>query len=187
MTGLETPVDIVISTSKDTETFESFDLGKIDVESTESPRRYVFCVRSNTPNFETFSVTLAYTTNIGFSYTLYHAAPDDGGDVTYLGSNYRMGAAVEGEFLNPDGEDPTLGEGDPEDRYFKSTYGEYREVQKYGVPLYWKTTERMTVTVEEIDGHPVSYHYFILEVSWEDDTLFNRKETDMLYIKASSE
>lgn len=191
VTRVETPVLIEIGTS-DEGRFEPFDMGKIDVENNELHyQEYVFCVYSKMDPTLEYGLYLAHTTNIGFEYTLYRADQDgeSGVIVEYLDEEYTKGTELTGKYLNLEPGSDLLAKTD--DQYYLRTYGSYDNVQEYGVPLYWESDDTMclsdgddTVTIEETD---YQCDYYILRVSWDPEkVVFNRKETDMVYIMAQS-
>lgn len=187
LTGVETPVMIEIGTSENGE-FEPFDMGKIDVEDPSGYKEYVFCVYSEKGSGIIYDLYLAHTTNIGFRYSLFPAivvGSPAGADITYLGQSYTKGSEITGSYLNETGSD---GLAKTDDQYYVRTYGTYDTVQKYGVPLYWKTDSHLSLdTTITVDGKEYDCRYYILRVSWDTDVLkLNRKETDMFYIMAQS-
>ena len=157
----------------------------IDVENKTTYKDYVFSVSGEFVKH--YKLQLAFTTNNQFTFELYRAS-DEGpdsidGSVVYTthGENeevityYIQGSALSGTYLNKDG-NSILGKTD--DDYYEQTYGEYENVNKYAVPLYWQTTD----TIDLDDGTAFT-HYFILRVKTNNKEL-NDRETDIICIAA---
>lgn len=197
LTRVEAPISIEIGTSNEGE-FAYLDLGKIDVETSQSYREYVFNVWTKCDETIDYYLYLAHTTNIGFEYTLYEASEyTSGTKITYLGEDYTKGTQVTGAYFNEKQDSVTGEEGlgktyADNDEYYIGTYRDYTNVQKYGIPLYWKSTNsyRLNDDSERVSVDGTEYHsnYYVLRVSWDPEVVkFNRKETDMIYFMVRSD
>ena len=162
----------------DMQDIEQLELGTIDVSGDQKTKDVVFCVYSAEKG-KNYDLQLAHTTNISFTYSIYKASsPIEGGDVTYLGKQYKKGELLPGGYLNlaADGKHAT-------NAYHNNTYGEYNNVQQAAEPLYWKSKEQETLTNKKDEREEFYVNYYILHISW-DETVQNNKETDMIYLMA---
>ena len=162
----------------DMQDIEQLELGTIDVSGDQKTKDVVFCVYSAEKG-KKYDLQLAHTTNIGFTYSIYKASsPIEGGDVTYLGKQYKKGELLPGGYLNlaADGKHAT-------NAYHNNTYGEYNNVQQAAEPLYWKSKEQETLSNKKDEREEFYVNYYILHISW-DETVQNNKETDMIYLMA---
>ena len=161
----------------DMQDIEQLELGTIDVSGNQKTKDVVFCVYSAEQG-KNYYLQLAHTTNIGFNYSIHKASLlTEGGDVTYLGKQYKKGNLLSGNYLNL-----------AEDRkhatktYHATTYGTYGNVQQAAEPLYWKSANQEALPQgSKTDSGYVNY--YILRISW-DETVQNNKETDMIYLMA---
>ncbi len=181
MTKINIPYALKLGAGN-TRPIQELELSNIDVSGEQKYKDIVFCVYSSQENKE-YHLQLAHTSNIGFTYKIYHASKDENGSVNYLKENYRQGDKLEGRYLNQRDDSKYA-----TDRFHGTTYGSYDSVQISAEPLYWKTTEKQTLDKETsaittIDEDKYYVHYYILRISW-DDTVQNNKETDMIYIMA---
>ena len=143
------------------------ELGDIDVTQ-ESPRRYVFSVVSVDADF--YQLQLAHTTNIPFTYTIYHAdLVPKGGMIQISGYGYNRGVELVGKHLNKGST------GKADSALHKQTYDGYNNVQENAEPLYWQSESVKVI------NRDYQRDYYILEISWEPG-LKNNKETDMVYL-----
>lgn len=152
------------------------DLGEIDVEDGTYRRRYVFAVASK--DGENYYLQLAHTTNIPFTYTIYESSTESSSGTdfeTVDGTDYFVGKKVTGSYLNPSEGDPKLAD----KTYHDETYGAYGNVQKNAEPLYWKSAS------QSFTQSSLPYiSYYVLEVNWEGQNIYNTKETDLIYLMA---
>ena len=94
--------DILSIKAGDMQDIEQLELGTIDVSGDQKTKDVVFCVYSAEPG-KSYDLQLAHTTNIGFTYSIYKSSsPTEGGDITYLGKQYKIGELLHGEYLNLD-------------------------------------------------------------------------------------
>ena len=161
----------------DMQDIEKLELGTIDVSGDQKTKDVVFCVYSAEQG-KSYYLQLAHTTNIGFTYSIYKSSsPTQGGDITYLGKQYKKGDLLQGGYLNL-AEDQKHATKD----YHNITYGKYDNVQQAAEPLYWKSDERETLP-GKANANALYVNYYILHISW-DETVQNNKETDMVYLMA---
>ena len=162
----------------DMQDIEQLELGTIDVSGNQKTKDVVFCVYSAEQG-KNYYLQLAHTTNIGFNYSIHKASLlTEGGDVTYLGKQYKKGELLPGAYLNlaADGKHAT-------NAYHNNTYGEYKNVQQAAEPLYWKSNAQETLPEKKDASEEFYVNYYILHISW-DETVQNNKETDMIYLMA---
>ena len=161
----------------DMQDIEKLELGTIDVSGDQKSKDVVFCVYSAEQG-KRYYLQLAHTTNIGFTYSISKALPDAGGDITYLGKQYKKGELLQGEYLNlaADGKHATQA-------YHNITYEKYNNVQQAAEPLYWKSNAQETLPEKKDASEEFYVNYYILYISW-DETVQNNKETDMIYLMA---
>lgn len=158
----------------------------IDVDTDAEYYDYVFCVFGKM--ISGYKIQLAYTTNNQFSYEIYRATEsqvESAGAVAYETHTETprtyyyttSGVALAGSFLN----DRTVdGETLADSSYHTRTYGSYSNVDQYGEPLYWQTTN---VEPGYLRGDFINY--YILRV-WVNDKATNDRETDVICIAAKS-
>lgn len=159
----------------DAKPVQQLELSNIDVSGEQKSKDVVFCVYSKKPGTR-YHLQLAHTTNIGFRYEIEKAELSDSGEISYLGKQYRRGAALAGSYLNQ-GSD-----GYATKQYHTETYGKYDKVQKAAEPLYWQTGHE-EVLPETPENAELYINYYILHISW-DESVQNNKETDMIYLMA---
>ena len=181
MTKINIPYALKLGAGN-TRPIQELELSNIDVSGEQKYKDIVFCVYSSQENRE-YDLQLAHTSNIGFTYNIYHASKDENGSVNYLKENYSQGAELKGSYLNKQ-----EGSKYATDEFHRTTYDAYNNVQKSAEPLYWKTTDKQTLNkttsaITTIDEDTYYVDYYILRILW-DDTVQNNKETDMIYIMA---
>ena len=181
MTKINIPYALKLGAGN-TRPIQELELSNIDVSGEQKYKDIVFCVYSSQENRE-YDLQLAHTSNIGFTYNIYHASKDENGSVNYLKENYSQGAELKGSYLNKQ-----EGSKYATDEFHRTTYDAYNNVQKSAEPLYWKTTDKQTLNkttsaITTIDEDTYYVDYYILRILW-DDTVQNNKETDIIYIMA---
>lgn len=182
MTKINIPYALKLGAGN-TRPIQELELSNIDVSGEQKYKDIVFCVYSSQENRE-YDLQLAHTSNIGFTYNIYHASKDENGSVNYLKENYSQEAELKGRYLNKQADSKYATDG-----FHGKTYGSYSNVQISAEPLYWKTTEKQILNEKNsaitkiIDEDKYYVDYYILRISW-DDTVQNNKETDMIYIMA---
>lgn len=103
----------------------------------------------------------------------------EGEDIYYKIS----GSAIAGIIPNETASNSNLGKNN--DYYYSDTYGSYRNVNKYAVPLYWQMASTVDIS-KEVDGQQVRDdfpHFYILRVIFGDKEI-NDRETDIICIAA---
>ena len=183
----------------------NFDLSDIDIENIAegTPELRIFTVSPGDYKMK-YKLQLAHTTNIPFTYKIYHTLSGTKADhdVAYSrlsGSGdtfyYKKGAEITLTARNSDitnksyyGREVAIT--DQEDYYFSNTYSVGIDTPElYAVPVYAQSGTLSPGSNEN------GYDYYILEISWNQEeaaTRFsewneavNKKETDMIYITAS--
>lgn len=103
----------------------------------------------------------------------------EGEDIYYKIS----GSAIAGIIPNETASNSNLGKNN--DYYYSDTYGSYRNVNKYAIPLYWQMASTVDIS-KEVDGQQVRDdfpHFYILRVIFGDKEI-NDRETDIICIAA---
>lgn len=190
MTLINEPFALEIGAG-DAQDIAELKLSNIDVTEADH-KDVVFCVFSRYMQ-TSYHLQLAHTTNIGFKYTIYPAGKSSSGvsgAIEYLKDYYTIGEnPVVGKYLNAADTSNRLAKpsGDYHDKTYPvsgGTSGGYTNVQKYAEPLYWKTTDPLTLpTTSDGVGHYIDY--YVLRISW-DKSIQNNKETDMIYLMAEA-
>jgi len=180
-----------------------FKLSGIDVgdEGEAGARDYVFCVEGE--DITRYNLQIAHTTNIDFTYTLYKAHTDPLGEVEYTaedGTIVRYKKAM--EFTETYGDYINRGTtGSPSNRkigttaYRSASYADADSRQRFAEPLYWQTKEAIDVNAldtsdgnrkynEAVGSEKAFLNYYVLRISWAENSVTNDKETDMIYITA---
>lgn len=194
-TKIHTPYKLLIAAGHKEDVI-NFDLGTIDAEKSTS-ENYVFAVYGKA--LEGYTLQLAHTTNIPFTYTIYSAEEKedepDKYQVAYTTSDaktyyYVSKGKLDGSYINRSTES---GIADSTDHAL--TYSDYDKVQKNAEPLYWQGklaaptlgTDGLYVyennaTKDDEEGNFI--HYYILNVTWTEGAVKNDKETDIVYLTA---
>lgn len=185
VTPVDTPTMLVLG-SGNKEDISRFSLGDIDVETDEKSKDYVFCVYSESnPDYK---IGIAHTTNIDFKYSIYNATlSEDNTGLLYIKQDgksqfYTKGNIVNINWLNEQNSYQAAQSGD----YYNYTYGGSEKVQSDAVPIYGKVLESV---IHHDDRDKGFCDYYILHVDWTDvaDKIRNNKETDIIYIIATSD
>ncbi len=189
-----------------------FTIPKIDVSDTTKPKKeiYPFAVAGEYVNH--FTLQLAHTTNVPFTYKIYEANVydnDDDGRVEYkVGEQWTefatltfdqrkkngvslqgttlylgRGTLVNGTYLN----ETSAGSKLASSKYHEETFGEYSKtyVQDNAEPLYWQKSGITSVPDSSSWGAKPFFKTFVLEIDWTNVTdEYNKKETDVIYISA---
>jgi hypothetical protein len=176
----------------------SLDLGEINVMSETKQEEYIFCVygTSRSP----YTLQLAHTTNIPFTYTIYPATESsDGTGVKYVDTtntawyySYDSNTPLAGNYLNRDTTSVNLVANDD---YQALTYplangtSAYTNVQKNAKPLYWQAhvtpTASETYSLANTSSNAFR-DYYVLVISW-GDKLTISKETDIVYLSVGQD
>ena len=205
LTWIKTPICLDIRSGNDHD-IAYLDLGSIDADTQNRTIERVFCVYGEP--VDVYSLQLSYTTNIPFYYDIYRAsyAPEDGNVVfTYTDENgehtekfsYASNSTpvIEAKPLN------TMSEQDIADHQRHTlSYGDEKgqnpvdksKVQSNAEPLYWLAQENgldvmnpKNVQTNTTTGTAYFCDYYVIKISWDQNTVINDKETDMIYLTAS--
>jgi hypothetical protein len=195
-TKIHTPYKLLIAAGHKEDVI-NFDLGTIDAEKSTS-ENYVFAVYGKA--LEGYTLQLAHTTNIPFTYTIYSAEekkdkPDEY-QAAYTSSDnamtyyYVSTGVLDGKYINRSTES-NIADGTKH----ALTYSDYDNVQKNAEPLYWQGN--LAAPTLDTDGRYIYannatendeegnfIHYYILNVTWTKGTVKNDKETDIVYLTA---
>lgn len=204
VTWIKTPIILTIGAGNHHD-IQYLDMGDIDVNSGHSAD-YVFCVYGEP--IDIYSLQLAHTTNIAFSYDVYRANIASASDDKAVSFVYMSnGEQMTENFSRADAEPvisakPITEMQEDEIKRHQShslSYGdekgrnpvETKYVQSNAEPLYWLACEEggnamkpRNVDKKE-DGSFYFCDYYILHVSWKDGAVANDKETDIVYLTAS--
>ncbi len=167
----------------------NFKMSGIDVTKGNS-KDFVFCVEGE--DITKYSIQLAHTTNINFTYTIYRATEtndttkveydlESGDQKVYYDKTALLSGATVNESTDAVVSSRKLGN----TSYKVKSYDDEDTRQKFAEPLYWQS---VSITANE---SPYDYNsderafvnYYVLTVSWGADVT-NDKETDMIYLTA---
>ena len=186
LTKIQSPAALSIGAGNK-ESCAYIDMSGIDVSDPDvTSKEFVFSVYSSV--LGNYKIQLAHTTNIPFTYRRYKAtACDENGErvenlVVYhskLDSTeyyYTKGEEITGSYINRESTEFLA-----DSTQHEATYGKYNNVQKNAEPLYWQNDTAIKAEEKDEKGF---VDYYVLEVSWQNGTVKNDKETDMVYITA---
>ncbi len=211
LTWIKTPIRLEIGSGNNHD-MAYLDMGSIDADTPEHSMTYVFCVYGEP--IDMYSLQLAYTTNIPFYYEVYRAQlstseqttsgnivkvpftyTDDSGEhtenFTYDSSSTPVISAKplnkmdEAETKKHQSHDLSYGDENGQNAINSS------KVQKNAEPLYWLANENNLDVLNPINkgknafGGDCFCDYFVLRVYWDENTVSNDKETDMVYLTVS--
>ena len=211
LTWIKTPIRLEIGSGNNHD-MAYLDMGSIDADTPEHSMTYVFCVYGEP--IDMYSLQLAYTTNIPFYYEVYRAQlstseqttsgnivkvpftyTDDSGEhtenFTYDTSSTPVISAKplnkmdEAETKKHQSHDLSYGDENGQNAINSS------KVQKNAEPLYWLANENNLDVLNPINkgknafGGDCFCDYFVLRVYWDENTVSNDKETDMVYLTVS--
>ena len=204
LTWIKTPIRLDIRSGNDHD-IAYLDLGSIDADTPGRTIERVFCVYGEPVDI--YSLQLAYTTNIAFYYDIYRAsyAPDNGDVVfTYTDENgdhterFRYDESEQVIAAKPLGkmskeeiaahQSHTLSYGD--DKGLNPV--DMSRVQSNAEPLYWLAGDNglSVMKPQNIQNHEVTNSayfcdYYVIKIHWDEGTVINDKETDMVYLTVS--
>lgn len=211
LTWIKTPIRLEIGSGNNHD-MAYLDMGSIDTDTPEHSMTYVFCVYGEP--IDMYSLQLAYTTNIPFYYEVYRAQlstseqttsgnivkvpftyTDDSGEhtenFTYDSSSTPVISAKplnkmdEAEIKKHQSHDLSYGDENGQNAINSS------KVQKNAEPLYWLANENNLDVLNPKNkgknafGGDCFCDYFVLRVYWDENTVSNDKETDMVYLTVS--
>lgn len=204
-TWIKTPIRLEIG-SGNNHSIVHLDMGSIDADNETHSADYVFCVYGEPVDL--YSLQLAYTTNIAFSYDIYRAEyiPSGGGNVAFTYNdgtgektesfqyNTASQAVISAKPLSELSADErkkhqshNLSYGDEEGKALANNV----KVQSNAEPLYWLASENNLNVLKpkniqnNSSGNQYFLDYFVIHVSWKKGTVINNKETDMVYLTVS--
>ena len=205
LTWIKTPIRLDIGSGNNHD-IAYLDLGSIDADTESRTIERVFCVYGEPVDI--YSLQLSYTTNIAFYYDIYRASydPDNGNVVfTYTDSkgdhtekfSYDTNSTpvIQAKPLNQMDETEiaahqshTLSYGDEKGLNSVDT----SKVQSNAEPLYWLASENglnvmkpQNVQTNEVTNSAYFCDYYVLKIHWDEGSVINDKETDMVYLTVS--
>lgn len=182
------------------------DMGDLDV-SLGTSADYVFCVYGEPVDI--YSLQLAYTTNIAFSYDIYRAQLAESTAPQAVTFSYMDGETRRSEYFTRVSENTVISakplyklsaDQIEEHQSHNLSYGDDKGrnpidsqyVQSNAEPLYWLAYEGGVSAlnpynkgIRDDSGKSYFCDYYILHISWEEGHVVNDKETDMVYLTAS--
>lgn len=211
LTWIKTPIRLEIGSGNNHD-IAYLDMGSIDADTQDHSMNYVFCVYGEP--IDMYSLQLAYTTNIPFYYEVYRAQlstseqttsdnmvtvpftyTDENGEhtenFTYDKSSTPVISAKplskmdEAEITKHQSHDLSYGDENGQNAVDRS------RVQKNAEPLYWLANENNLDVLNPKNkgknafGGDCFCDYFVLRVYWDENTVSNDKETDMVYLTVS--
>lgn len=204
LTWIKTPIRLDIRSGNDHD-IAYLDLGSIDADTPGRTIERVFCVYGEPVDI--YSLQLAYTTNIAFYYDIYRASYDpDNGKVVFTYTDEKgdhterfsydeseqviaakpLGKMSKGEIAAH--QSHTLSYGD--DKGLNPV--DMSRVQSNAEPLYWLAGENglNVMKPQNIQNHEVTNSayfcdYYVIKIHWDEGTVINDKETDMVYLTVS--
>ena len=204
LTWIKTPVRLDIRSGNNHD-IVYLDLGSIDADTPDRTIERVFCVYGEPVDI--YSLQLAYTTNIAFYYDIYRASydPDNGkvvftytdkdGDHTEKFSYEESAKVIAAKPLNKMNEtelavhqNHTLSYGDDKGLNPVDT----SKVQSNAEPLYWLASENglnvmrpKNMQTNSTTNSAYFCDYYVMKIYWDERTVINDKETDMVYLTVS--
>ena len=205
LTWIKTPIRLDIGSGNNHD-IAYLDLGSIDADTPNRTIERVFCVYGEPVDI--YSLQLAYTTNIPFYYDIYRASYDpDNGNVsfTYADEN---GNHTEKFSYDPNSTPviqakPLNTMNETEIAAHQShalSYGDDNgknpvkasKVQSNAEPLYWLASENglnvmkpQNVQTNNTTQSTYFCDYYVIKIHWDEGTVINDKETDMVYLTVS--
>lgn len=211
LTWIKTPIRLEIGSGNNHD-IAYLDMGSIDAETPDRTMTYVFCVYGEP--IDMYSLQLAYTTNIPFYYEVYRAQlstseqttsgnivkvpftyTDNSGEhtenFTYVSSSTPVISAkplskmTTEEITKHQSHDLSYGDENGQNAVDRS------RVQKNAEPLYWLANENNLDVLNPKNKRTNTFggdcfcDYFVLRVYWDENTVSNDKETDMVYLTVS--
>ena len=205
LTWIKTPICLNIRSGNDHD-IAYLDLGSIDADTKDREVYRVFCVYGEPVDI--YSLQLAYTTNIAFYYDIYRAsyAPETGNvDFTYTDET-----GDHTEKFSYDPESTPVIQAKPLNKLNETeiaahqshtlSYGDDKgqkpvdegKVQSNAEPLYWLANENglnvmnpQNVKKNSETGTAYFCDYYVIKIHWDEGTVINDKETDMVYLTVS--
>ncbi|MBD8969527.1 MAG: hypothetical protein EGR88_11125 [Ruminococcus sp. SR1/5] len=204
LTWIKTPIRLEIGSGNNHD-IAYLDLGSIDADTSSREIERVFCVYGEPVDI--YSLQLSYTTNIAFYYDIYRAnyAPDNGNVVfTYTDADgdhtERFGYASDTPVIATKPLNKMNATEIAAHQSHTLSYGDEKglnpvnsgKVQSNAEPLYWLASEDRlnvlnpkNVKENETTGSAFFCDYYVLKIHWDEGTVINDKETDMVYLTVS--
>ena len=204
LTWIKTPIRLDIRSGNDHD-IAYLDLGSIDADTPDRTIERVFCVYGEPVDI--YSLQLAYTTNIAFYYDIYRASYDpDNGNVVFT---YTDGVGDHTEKFSYKESDQVIAAkplskmSETEIAAHQShilSYGDDKglnpvdagKVQSNAEPLYWLASEDglNVMKPQNVKSHKITNaayfcDYYVIKIHWDEGTVINDKETDMVYLTVS--
>ena len=204
LTWIKTPIRLDIGSGNNHD-IAYLDLGSIDADTTDRTIERVFCVYGEPVDI--YSLQLSYTTNIAFYYDIYRASYDPkNGNVVFT---YTDATGDHTEKFSYESDTPVIA-AKPLNKMDATkiaahqshtlSYGDDKglnpvdssKVQSNAEPLYWLASENglnvmkpQNVQENDTTGSACFCDYYVLKIHWDEGTVVNDKETDMVYLTVS--
>ena len=211
LTWIKTPIRLEIGSGNNHD-IAYLDMGSIDADTQDHSMNYVFCVYGEP--IDMYSLQLAYTTNIPFYYEVYRAKlstseQTTSGNIVNVPFTYTDDSGEHTENFTYDFSSTPVISAKPLNKMDEAeikkhqshnlSYGDENgqnainssKVQKNAEPLYWLANENNLDVLNPINkgknafGGDCFCDYFVLRVYWDENTVSNDKETDMVYLTVS--
>ena len=205
LTWIKTPIRLDIGSGNNHD-IAYLDLGSIDADTPNRTIERVFCVYGEPVDI--YSLQLAYTTNIPFYYDIYRASYDpDNGNVNFI---YTDENGNHTEKFSYDPNSTPVIQAKPLNKMSGTeiaahqshnlSYGddngenpvEASKVQSNAEPLYWLAGENglnvmkpQNVQTNNTTQSTYFCDYYVIKIHWDENTVRNDKETDMVYLTVS--
>lgn len=203
---IKTPIFLEIG-SGNNHSIVHLDMGSIDAENSNNEALYVFCVYGEP--IDLYSLQLAYTTNIAFYYDIYRADYVPNGQDSNVTFTYTDDGGEKTEYFKYNPESTPVISAKPLNKMelnvvkahqsHRLSYGDEKgenpvgtdKVQSNAEPLYWLASENGVSVLNPRNigmtqaGNGYFCDYFVIRVHWDEGTVINDKETDMVYLTAS--
>ena len=211
LTWIKTPIRLEIGSGNNHD-IAYLDMGSIDADTQDHSMNYVFCVYGEP--IDMYSLQLAYTTNIPFYYEVYRAQlstseQTTSDNIVTVPFTYTDNSGEHTENFTYDKSSTPVISAKPLNQMTATeitkhqshnlSYGDENgqnavdssKVQKNAEPLYWLASENNLDMLNPKNkgknafGGDCFCDYFVLRVYWDENTVSNDKETDMVYLTVS--
>lgn len=211
LTWIKTPIRLEIGSGNNHD-IAYLDMGSIDADTQDHSMNYVFCVYGEP--IDMYSLQLAYTTNIPFYYEVYRAqlstsSQTTSDNIVTVPFTYTDNSGEHTENFTYDKSATPVISAKPlskmetaeitKHQSHNLSYGDENgqnavdssKVQKNAEPLYWLASENNLDMLNPKNkgknafGGDCFCDYFVLRVYWDENTVSNDKETDMVYLTVS--
>ena len=202
LTWIKTPIRLNIGSGNDHD-IAYLDLGSIDANTPGREIERVFCVYGEPVDL--YSLQLSCTTNIAFYYDVYRANYDQSnGNVVFT---YTDETGDHTEWFRYDANSTPVIQAKPLNEMEANeitahqshslSYGNDKgldavdagKVQSNAEPLYWLASENglNVMKPQNVQTNPATNSayfcdYYVLKIHWDEGTVINDKETDMVYL-----